>query len=191
LSSDLETYIENVRRWFTRKIIVPLSLEISKVDSALESAGLSHLSSRCPANYSMAAKSMDAEFISSHLCLTAPTGYNDAKIQTLNDLERMRPNDPIVQSRLKIEKYLSIALISSHRIALIKRISALADGSFLASFHHQFSGLSSENSRIDPFNDTQVNNCYILICFHCYILICFYCYILICFYCYIIVIFCY
>ena len=156
MSSDLETYIENVRRWFTRKIIVPLSHEISRVDSALESVGLSHLVSRCPANYSMAAKSMDSEFFSSHLCLTAPTGFNDAKIQTLNDLERTRPNDPIVQSRLKIEKYLSIALISSHRVALIKRISALADGSFLASFHHQFSGLSSETSRVDPFDDTQV-----------------------------------
>lgn len=157
MSSDLETYTENVRKWFTRKIIVPLSNEISKVDSALEAAGLSHLVSRCPANYSMAAKSMDAEFISSHLCLTAPTGFNDAKIQSLNDLERTRPNDPIVQSRLKIEKYLSIALISSHRSSLIKRISALADGSFLGSFHHQFSDFaSSETSRVDPFDDTQV-----------------------------------
>lgn len=160
LSSDTEVYIENVRRWFTRKLLLPLSREISRIDSALESSGLSHLSSRCPANYSMAAKSMDAEIMSSHLCLTAPTGFNDSKIQTLNDLERTRPNDPIVQARLKIEKYLSIALISSHRISLIKRISGLADGSFIGSYHHSLTGLSpsteTPSSRVDPFDDTQV-----------------------------------
>lgn len=153
----MEGYIENVRRWFTRKIIVPLSREIAKTDSALESAGFSHLVSRCPANYSMAAKSMDAEFMSSHLCLSAPTGFNDSKIQTLNDLERFRSNDPVVQARLKIEKYLSIALISTQRVALIKRISALADGSFLGSYH-PFSNLSIDSSRADPFDDTQVKN---------------------------------
>ena len=152
----MDGYIENVRRWFTRTILVPLSKQISQVDSALESAGLSHLSSRCPANYSMAAKSMDAEFMSTHLCLTASTGFNEIKIQTLNDLERNRPNDPTVKARLKIEKYLGIALISSHRISLIKRISALADGAFLGSFR-PITGLSpSEPTRSDPFDDTQV-----------------------------------
>lgn len=158
MSSDVETYIENVRRWFTRKLLIPLSKEINRIDSALESVGLSHLSSRCPANYSMAAKSMDAEIMSSHLCLTAPSGFNDSKIQTLNDLERTRPNDPIVKSRLILEKYLSIALISSHRVSLIKRISALADGSFLASYHCSLSSTNpiEASSRIDPFDDTQV-----------------------------------
>ena len=157
LSSDLENYIENVRRWFTRKLLLPLSREINRIDSFLESNGLSHLTSRCPANYSMAAKSMDAEILSSHLCLTAPSGFNDSKIQTLNDLERTRPNDPIVQGRLKIEKYLSIALISSHRTCLIKRISSLADGSFLASYSTKTE--TGTSSRTDPFDDTQVRSC--------------------------------
>lgn len=162
LSSETEVYIENVRRWFTRKILLPLSREISRIDSAFESSGLSHLSSRCPANYPMAAKSMDAEIMSSHLCLTAPTGFNDTKIQTLNDLERARPNEPIVQARLKIEKYLSIALISSHRLSLIKRISALAEGSFISSFHSSLNETSS-TSRVDPFDDTQVKLFYYFI----------------------------
>ena len=145
----MEDYTENVHQWFVSKLLRPLSREISRIDSALESAGLSHLSSKCPANYSMAAKSMDAELMSSHLCFSAPTGFNDPKVQTLTDLERSRPNDPIVQARMKIEKYLSIALISTHRVALIKKIASLADGSFISSFH--------SNNEAGPFDDTQVN----------------------------------
>lgn len=99
----------------------------------------------------MAAKSMDAELMSSHLCFSAPTSFNDPKVQTLSDLERSRPNDPIVQARMKIEKYLSIALISTHRAALIKKIAALAEGSFISSYHP-----SSPES--GPFDDTQVSN---------------------------------
>lgn len=131
----MENYIENVHEWFVRKILRPLSQEIIKIDSALELAGLSHLSSKCPANYSIVAKSMDSELISSHLCFSAPTGFNDPKVQTLADLERSRPNDPVVQARMKIEKYLSIALISTHRVALMKKISCLAEGSFISSYH--------------------------------------------------------
>lgn len=105
----------------------------------------------------MAAKSMDAELMSSHLCFSAPTGFNDPKVQTLSDLERSRPNDPIVQARMKIEKYLSIALISTHRLALIKKIAALADGSFIGSHH-------SSSTESGPFDDTQVQRNKALIC---------------------------
>jgi len=110
----------------------------------------------------MAAKSLDSDLISPHFYLSAPSGYNEPKIQSLMDLERARPNDPTVKARLKIEKYLSLAVISSHRTSFIRRISALADGSFLGSYHPftalQTSSGPSEPSRIDPFDDTQVTS---------------------------------
>ena len=157
----MEIYVENVRNWFTRKIIVPLSKQILLVDSQLETWGLSHLSSKIPANNdSMVAKSMNAELMSSHFCLSAPSGSNDPKIRNITDLYRSRPNDPIVLNRLKIEKYLGIAVTPSHRNILIKKIAALADGSFLGSYHPTPSILTSsktaEKLATDPFDDTQV-----------------------------------
>lgn len=180
MSSDWDVYIENMRGWFIHKILLPLSQQITQVDQAFESAGLSHLSSRFPATYSMAAKSLDGEHrMRSHLFLSAPSAsFNEPKIQSLLDLVHSRPTDPLVKSRLRIEKYLSIATISSHRASLIKKIANLADGSFMNSFHSTLfmnntsettttststsrtnpntNNTTSTSSTSEPFDDSQV-----------------------------------
>lgn len=173
MSANLEVYIENVRQWFTRKIILPLSEQIERVDQTLTASGLSHLCSRFPATYSMAAKSLDGDRMRSHLFLSSPPAFSEPKIQSLMDLAHSRPNDPTVRARLRIERYLSIAAIASHRATLIKRVSALAGGSFLNS-HHLVTGLASTASpttssdgRSDPLEDTQVSMTWLSIDTHC------------------------
>lgn len=147
MSSDWDVYVENVRSWFVRKIISPLANQITQVDAQLENAGLGHLSCRFPATYSLAAKSLDSQGansgsssnsnssntgsnVRSHLYLSAPTNQS-SKIQSLMDLVGNRPGDPLVKARLKLERYLSLASLTQQRVALMKRIAALAEGASL------------------------------------------------------------
>lgn len=138
MSSDLDVYVENVRGWFVKKIIAPVAQQITQVDAQLEASGLGHLSCRFPATYSLAAKSLDSQSASSgnntasksHFYLSAPSNQG-SKIQSLMDLVGSRPGDPLVKSRLKLERYLSLASLTVQRVALIKRISALSEGASL------------------------------------------------------------
>lgn len=159
MSTDLETYIENVRTWFIRKIFVPLSKQILFVDSQLEASGFSHLASKNPANNdSIVTKSMNSELMSSHFCLSAPSGSNEPKIRTIIDFYRSRPNDPIALARIKIENYLKIAVTINHRNFLIKKIKDFADGSFFGSYRptNLIASSKSAEFKADPFDDTQV-----------------------------------
>lgn len=148
MSSDWDVYVENVRLWFIAKILGPLSEDIVRVDAQLEAAGLGHLASRFPATYSMASKALDSEAtglaspgsrLRSHFFLGPSGGVG--KITTLMDLVQARTaSDPLVKDRLRIERYLSSASLSSQRIALIKRIGALAQGASIISSSGSGSG---------------------------------------------------
>lgn len=154
MSSDWDVYVENVRSWFVRKILKPLSEDIKQVDAQLEAAGLGHLACRFPATYSMAAKALDSQkslfgssgggsghALSPASASTASTSSSPShfflgtpgpvgKISTLMDLVQVRTAaDPLVKARLRIERYLSPAALASQRAAIIKRISAISSGS--------------------------------------------------------------
>ena len=106
--SDSDIYIENVRSWFIRKILAPLNEDIKRTDLELEASGLGHLCCRYPATYSLAAKSVDSDRAKSpYLFSSGIYGGEARRIQTVMDFVRSRPEDPLVKTRLRIERYLS------------------------------------------------------------------------------------
>lgn len=132
LFRSIEEISENLRRWFSTKIIQPLHADIEAVTAELVKAKLEHLAPQSPASFSLFTRPPGTvSGLGDSIIMTAGNFARASKPQTLLDLSQKNPNDPIVQKRLSVERYLSFASLASHRVSVIRRISEMAQESLV------------------------------------------------------------
>lgn len=152
LASNLELITENLRRWISRKIIQPLTKDIENVTEEFAKAGLEYLAPQYPATFSLFSSrpTTNARMTtdSSMIMLVPPSVsfQSMVKPQTLVDLNQKYPQDPVVQKRLRIERYLSFAGLASQRVSVIGKIKEMAQDEFLGSTLRWRASLSSSLS---------------------------------------------
>lgn len=128
LGLHLDELTENLRYWFSAKIIRPLAEDIRATMESFGKAGLEHLGPLHPATFSGAAAFPIVRSVISVTPAAAPGPQN------LMELAQRSPNDLMVQKRLRLEKYLAFANLSTRRSHVVARILALAEGKLLAAF---------------------------------------------------------
>ncbi len=163
LARNLDDIADVLRKWFCTKIIRPLNDSIALVNEEFAKASLVHLSASHPASFSVFSRAAPSLALGSGSALATPfpggitsttagssqassarspaafiltptTFAAAAKPQTLFELGQKHPDDPLVQKRLAIERYLSFASLSNQRVAVIRRISEMASDSLALSF---------------------------------------------------------
>jgi hypothetical protein len=102
--------------------------------SALAKSGLDHLNPFHPASFSASlfGGAVPAPALKSLIAIN-PGGLQQP--QSLMDLAQRSQEDPMVQKRLRLEKYLAFANLASRRSFVIGRIQAMAKGNLLAAFN--------------------------------------------------------
>lgn len=133
----LEELTENLRRWLARKVIGPLAADINEVAQAFSKQGLDHLNPYHPASFSSSIFGpAQAAPIMKSLISISPTSttQQQQQPQSLMDLAQSMSNDPLVQKRLRLEKYLAFANLATRRSFVVGRILAMAKGNLLAAF---------------------------------------------------------
>lgn len=151
LVGRLDDLTENVRAWFSRKILGPLVADIDAVSQAFAKAGLDHLSPAHPASFAGSSGlgggalggSTTAFLLKNHITITPVAGGQQP--QSLMDLAQASRNDPMVQTRLRIEKYLAFASLVPRRTFVLGRIRELAKGPLMAAFSHAPAALGIES----------------------------------------------
>jgi hypothetical protein len=132
LLRDFEDRVETLKKWIWSMIIKPLVEDIEKVESAFQSNGLSHLGPLCPASMSLlggvSGGGMD---LRSAFFVSPGVVASTSSPQTLMELAQQSRHDPMVQTRLRIEKYLDVAagvgqVSAGPRVALVRRLRSMA-----------------------------------------------------------------
>lgn len=136
LQRDFEDRIERLRTWLWTMIIKPLVEDIDKVEAAFQANGMSHLGPLCPASMTLLNASSSPFDLRPAFFASPGTIAASSRPQTLMDLAHHSKHDPMVQTRLRIEKYLDVAagagqVAAGPRIALVKRLRALAVSPFV------------------------------------------------------------
>lgn len=147
LVGQLDEITENLRAWFSKKIIKPLWEDIKEVSASFSTAGLDHLSPFHPASFGsssiMTGSVGGLSVLKNHISISPVTA---SQPQSLLDLAQNSKDDPMVQKRLKIEKFLSFASLAPRRSHVISRIEAMSKGTMLTAFN--FSTLIDNDSDI-------------------------------------------
>lgn len=131
LGLHLDEYTENMRGWFSRQIVKPLQADIKEVCDHFSRVGLDHLGPSHPASFTSALFGGGGSMgIVKNSIMITPV--NVSQPQTLVDLAQRQKDDPMVQKRLRIEKFLSFANLPGRRSMVLSRIEALAKGPLLA-----------------------------------------------------------
>jgi hypothetical protein len=129
----MDTLVENLRNWFTVKIFKPLARNIAECEEYFYKAGWGHLGPSRPAVYSLLSKgnhnaipSWESGFILPNSLLSKDSPRVDSPRSLLELAQRYR-EDPMVFTRLAIEKYLDTGnSVAGHRITTIQHIGHLA-----------------------------------------------------------------
>ncbi|PJF17402.1 hypothetical protein PSACC_02786 [Paramicrosporidium saccamoebae] len=155
LSCKIEEIAENLRRWFSIKILQPLKQDIDDTTRAFNEAGLEHLAPQNPASFSMFSRNSQSGNVTSgsYILSTTSNFATAAKPQTLLELGQKNPQDPMVQKRLRLERYLSFASLTSHRSAVLRRINELAEDGLTSAFRWTLSILQQHTSAPSMEND--------------------------------------
>lgn len=134
LGLDMERATEGLRAWFSKRILQPLARDIDETVSALAKSGLDHLNPFHPASFSASlfGGATQPPALKSLIAIN-PGGAQQP--QSLMDLAQRSQEDPMVQKRLRLEKYLAFANLASRRAFVIGRIQAMAKGNLLAAFN--------------------------------------------------------
>jgi hypothetical protein len=162
LACNIEDAIENLRYWFSRKILRTLHDDIVQVNNSFSQVGLEHLSPQSPASFSLFAKAAPVHNGNTIMLTAAGTFQSAARPQTLLDLSQRSPNDPIVQKRMRIERYLSFASLASHRAAVVRRIGEFAEDGLVGAFRWAagssilFGGTAAATSSDSSHEDSQI-----------------------------------
>jgi hypothetical protein len=134
LSHDrMDSLVENLRHWFTVKIFKPLARNIAECEEYFYKAGWGHLGPSRPAVYSLLSKgnnnvipSWESGFILPNTFISKDSPRVDAP-QSLLELAQRYREDPMVFTRLAIEKYLDTGnSVAGHRITTIQHIGQWA-----------------------------------------------------------------
>lgn len=133
LGLDLDRATEGLRVWFAKHILQPLTRDINETVEALARNGLDHLNPYHPASFSASIFGAAPPPALKNLIAINPGGAPQP--QSLMDLAQRCKDDPVVQKRLRLEKYLAFANLASRRSHVIGRIQAMAKGSLLAAFN--------------------------------------------------------
>ncbi len=144
LGLDIDVFTENLRGWFSKYVMKPLAKDIEEVNDAFAKNNLDHLNCFHPASFSTSlfgTSSATNGTVMKSLVSISP--QSSSQPQSLMDLAQRMKDDPLVQKRLCIEKYLAFASIPSRRNYVISRIKSMAEGYLLASFSPS-SGLDSD-----------------------------------------------
>lgn len=114
-------------------VIKPLVVDIDKVEAAFQSNGMSHLGPLCPASMTLLNSSGNNSSVDLRPAFFVSPGVVAAtsRPQTLMELAQTSRHDPMVQARLRIEKYLDVAagvgqVSAGPRVALVRRLRAMA-----------------------------------------------------------------
>lgn len=133
LQRDFEDRVEEMRRWLWTMVIKPLVEDIDKVEAAFQSNGMSHLGPLCPASMSLLNSTGGGSGVDLRPAFFVSPGVMTAtsRPQTLMELAQSSRHDPMVQARLRIEKYLDVAagvgqVSAGPRVALVRRLKAMA-----------------------------------------------------------------
>jgi hypothetical protein len=155
LACNIEEIAENLRRWFSIKILQPLKQDIDDATRTFNEAGLEHLAPQNPASFSMFSRNSQNGTVTSdsYILSTTSTFATAAKPQTLLELGQKNPQDPMVQKRLRLERYLSFASLTSHRSAVLRRINELAEDGLTSAFRWTLSILQQHTSAPTMEND--------------------------------------
>lgn len=130
LVRTIDTLMDNLRRWILRKIIIPLNRDILEISTAFANSGLGHLSPESPATFSLFSRPSSSG--NGTIMLAAGNFAAAAKPQTLLELSQKYPQDPVVQTRLRLERYLSFASLSSQRAAVIRRLAEIVEDGLIS-----------------------------------------------------------
>lgn len=158
LRGDIELVTDNLRKWLCRKIFKPLAADIALVTEEFAKAGIEYLAPQFPATFSL---------FSSNTSRLGGNGGNNAMImvtgstttghlasasrpQTLMELSQKYHQDPIVQKRIRIERYLSFSTLYSHRSSIVRRVGEMAEEDLVSSFKHSVPSLGPESSLALP-----------------------------------------
>lgn len=153
----LDVMTDNLRVWFSRKILVPLQKNIQECEEHFAKAGWSHLGPAHPAVYSLLPNqhhqhpsgSWERGFvIPPTLGSSSSNNNNNAAagkgISSLLELAQMYKGDPMVTLRLSIEKYLDTGIgIAGHRSMTLQRIKQLAADPWIRVNSNENSAVSS------------------------------------------------
>lgn len=156
LSCNLEEATENLRSWFTRKILLPLKDDIKIVTEKFAESGLDHLSPSNPASFSLFSRPTQTSSApnSSGAIYFSPSSFSSLpKPQTLFELGQKDPNNVMVQKRIRIERFLSFSSLMSQRVAVIRRINEMADDNLANCLRWNLSVLRPLSSTPDGGND--------------------------------------
>lgn len=135
ISADWEERLESLREWLAVTVIRPLTNDIDRVERAFADSGMAHLGPASPASMtlftSLAAGSSEGG--QSAFYFAPPTSIAaGSRPHSLMDLATQSRSDPMVQLRMRIEKYLDVGSYSGlTRPALIQRLRGLAAGAAL------------------------------------------------------------
>lgn len=144
LGLNLDELTENLRRWLAKKVVGPLAADIKEIVEAFGKQGLDHLNPYHPASFStsMFGPAQTAPVMKSVISIS-PMNTAQQQPQSLMDLAQRMGNDPLVQKRLRLEKYLAFANLATRRSFVVGRVLAMAKGNLLAAFSPA-SGLDSD-----------------------------------------------
>ena len=135
ISRDFEDRMESMRRWLWSMIIKPLVDDIDRVEAAFQANGLSHLGPLCPASLALSMDTKGQFDLRAAFFVSPGTIGASSRPHTLMDLAQSSRHDPMVQARLRIEKYLDVAagvgrVAAGPRVALVNRLRAMARNPF-------------------------------------------------------------
>lgn len=162
LRGEIEIVTENLRKWLCRKIFKPLATDINLVTAEFYKAGIDYLAPQFPATFSLfssgasrlGVNGLGGNTNSSMIMVTGPAATNSlvsaSRPQTLMELSQKYYQDPIVQKRIRIERYLSFSALYSHRSSIVRRVVEMADEDLVSSFKHSAPSLGLESSLALP-----------------------------------------
>jgi len=153
LGLRLDEITERVRIWFIRKIIAPLAKDIREIDDEFGRLGLDHLGSQNPATFSLFAARYNNGIAPQGIMFVSGSG-NSSRPQTLLELAQREPNNRLVQTRLRIERFLSFASLGSQRAVIIRRLREWAECGLNASWRH-FGPIHQQLSLENPVSQSQ------------------------------------
>lgn len=162
LRGEIELVTDNLRKWLCHKIFKPLAADITLVTEEFHKAGIEHLAPQFPATFSLfssstsrlSANGLAGNTSSTMIMVTGSAATSSlvsaSRPQTLMELSQKYYQDPIVQKRIRIERYLSFSALYSHRSSIVRRVVEMAEEDLVSSFKHSAPSLGLESSLALP-----------------------------------------